>query len=176
MTAQKRNGLILLILAIVFICPGLAAYAFYQHPQWLANTNNRGQLLSPPLLLNKNELSPKWSLILWYPKACNALCQKEIDKLARIRLALGRRLYLVDILLVLPDEHATISTNNQHAFKEQDIHILALSGENRRIDAFTDKPEFFIASPSNYLILRYNIDANAHDIFHDIQQLAHSSE
>ena len=102
MKNNRRNYIVLLLMLALFIAPGLSAYLFYNHLTWLgAAKTNKGELLNPPILLTKLGMDAKWRLILWSPTGCAQECIQQLDKLARIRLALGRRLYQVDSLLLL---------------------------------------------------------------------------
>lgn len=174
----KRNYMVLLILAVVFSLPGLAAYEFYKHPQWLgASFVNKGKLLNPPELLAKLNGTPKWRLILWNPDKCEQSCLKQIDKLARIRLALGRRLYEVDELLVIDKQTYTSSQELINNLKAHDINVFVISDNERKKQILlTEKPQVFIANPDDYLVLAYELDTKPADIFHDLQQLLRTTK
>lgn len=174
----KRNYMTLLLLALVFFCPGLAAYAFYTHPQWLGSkTVNKGQLLTPPVLLANINAKAKWRLILWNPGPCDNVCRQLADTLARVRLALGRRLYLVDELLLLPGEPKALSKKWLQHLKEEDVHVMFLSRDQQvKYPILTESPQLFIANPDDYLVLAYASTAKPQDIFHDIQQLLRITE
>lgn len=164
------------MLGLIFAAPGIVAYEFYNHPNWLsADRVNKGKLLNPPTYLANINSKAKWRLILWYPKDCQRACWEEVDKLARIRLALGRRLYEVDELLVL--KQASVSTELVQRFKDNDIHYLTLSAEQQSKQPYlTDKAQIFIANPENYLVLAYELTAKPEDVFHDIQQLLRTTK
>lgn len=64
MRKQTSKYYILLLLIVVFVAPGVAAYLFYQHPSWLGSSRiNKGTLLNPPVLLNTLEGKSKWRII-----------------------------------------------------------------------------------------------------------------
>ena len=91
MKILNRNSFVLLLLAILFVAPGIVAYFVYTHPQWLGMaTTNKGELIKSPQILDKLGSEKKWRLIVWSPEGCDATCIQQVDKLARIRLALGR--------------------------------------------------------------------------------------
>lgn len=178
MKKMKRNYTILLILAVIFALPGLAAYEFYAHPQWMRQVKvNKGELLNPPELLANVNAKPKWRLIFWSPGNCETECLAQVEKLARVRLALGRRLYQVDELLVINNPARTIPKNVMKAFLDKDIQVLRLSDEQRsKQPALTATAKIFIANPEDYLILAYDITTKPGDIFHDIGQLLSVAE
>lgn len=172
-TLQTRNSMVLILLALVFTLPGLAAVAFFKHPQWLGTTAvNRGELLSAPQQVSGLPDSSKWRLVLWQPKACNKDCRQQLDKLARIRLALGRRLYEVDEYLLSPQGIEAVPHQWQDVLRDQTIHVArqnpgGLLGEHARI---------FIASPDAHLILAYALNGKPDDIFHDLKRLLSSNQ
>lgn len=174
---RKQNTIVLIILALVFIFPGVAAYLFYTHPQWLQEYRlNKGALLNPPELFKEAPKPQKWRLILWNPGDCKRKCLLQIDKLARIRLALGRRLLKVDELIIMNSQNQLPATLNER-LREQDIHLFLLTKEQQAQQKLFDKRRrIFIANPNNYLVLAYKTSAKAGDIFFDIQQLLNINE
>ena len=183
MRIVRRNYFILLLLSLVFLAPGISAYVFYTHPGWLGDTTtNKGVFLEPPALLSSlDQLSgsavSKWRLVLWSPTACEASCIVELDKLARIRLALGRRLYDVVIELVLGANTPPLSGELVHVLQEQDIHMLKLAvGASKGVSVLKNRLQIFIANPDNYLVLTYQPTVKPDDIFNDIKQLLNTTE
>ncbi|WED43591.1 hypothetical protein [Legionella cardiaca] len=168
----KRNSLILLLLMLVFAAPGSIAYLCYTHPQWLGTaTTNRGALLTPPVQFVKMNANGKWRLILWNPGNCSKRCLQQLDKLARIRLALGRRLYDVEQWLIVDNKTTTLPPSLMNLLKEQDIRMLRLPEAYTQPKVLTTESQVFIANPSDYLILKYALDAKSDAIFHDIKHL-----
>lgn len=175
----KRNFLILILLALVFAAPGLTALLYYQNPQWLsAATTNKGELLTPPVLLpNIAQNKPKWRFVYWHPDRCEKTCLQEVDKLARVRLALGRHLYEVDELLLLADQPQEIGQHFVNSLEEKDIGVLSLPLDLvKNLAVLGDKPKIFIASPQGYLVLAYGKETSPQDIYHDIKQLLNTTE
>ncbi len=178
MKMTKRNYLILFLLALIFAAPGLTALYSYQHPQWfLVNTTNKGELLNPPLLFSEiAKDQSKWRLIYWYPENCEAACLKKVDKLARIRLALGRHLYEVDEWLVVAKETQLVDEKLEKILHEHDIHLLRLSTATlAKLPVFNKTPRIFIANSKGYLVLAYKENAKPEDIYQDMKQLLKKS-
>ncbi|HRD69115.1 MAG TPA: hypothetical protein PK657_03125 [Legionella sp.] len=168
---------ILLLLALMFAMPGIAAYFFYHHPQWLGTAKvNKGTLLSEPLPLTSLDGKSKWRILLWSPEYCDEPCLQELDKLARVRLALGRKLYLVDQTLLLNDA-ADVSSAGQNMIQERDFHITTLTGrEIVQLTALSNHPRIFIANPDNYVVLSYPSRINPEDVYKDLKLLLNTSE
>lgn len=173
MKLVRRKYYILVLLGLLFAAPGISAYIFYLHPSWLGTvTTNKGRLLNPPILLAHTKLNSKWLLALWSPGACEQNCVAELDKLARIRLALGRHLYKVQPQLLLDANAPPLAAPLAQALQEQDIHITRLSQEERKnMSVLKDNLAIFIVNPDAYLVLAYQPNVKPQDIFHDLKQL-----
>lgn len=170
-----RKKFMLLLLLLIFIMPGLSAYYFYTHPQWLSkSTTNRGQLVEKPQQISLGT-EKKWGLVLWWNKPCDSACIQQLDKLARIRLALGRRLYQVNMYLLLPENIAAPSLETQQMLKEKGIEIKRISVENPQKLPFS-KETLAISDPKNFVVLTYALGQNPMDIFADMKQLLSVAE
>lgn len=189
----RRNQVLLLLLAVLFIAPGLAAYYFFKHPQSLGKTN-KGTLLNPPILLShwqassdpcrfltdghgksnrfKETAGSKWQLVLWSAKPCDEQCMQALNNLARARLALGRRLYNVELQLLFDANVPLPSQPILHQLCEQGIRLQRLdTGERARFPILAKPLKILIANPDDYLVLAYTPKVDPSDIFHDIKQL-----
>lgn len=169
---RKANYLVLPLLALLFLMPGLTAYLYYTHPEWRRGvTTNKGQLLKPAVF-SPLDSRKKWALVLWSSAGCNKKCRRQLDKLARIRLALGRRLYEVDQWLVT-DKSASLSPSLIISLAEKEIYIMRLEKKDREKFAVLkdNVSQLFIVNPDNYLILSYPAAFRSGDVFHDIKQL-----
>lgn len=173
MNKQKSKWGVLFLLVLVFIAPGIAAYVVFQHPNWLGSTTiNKGKLLSPAVALNPLDDSKKWQIIYWSPTGCETGCMQQLDVLARMRLALGRKLYYVDQWLVMGDEVNSLTETAQALLKEQDFHIATLSTiQKEQMSALSTQPKVYLANPDHYLILSYDAQVNPDDIYKDLKHL-----
>ncbi|BCA94093.1 hypothetical protein TUM19329_04540 [Legionella antarctica] len=178
MKKQVSKYYILLLLATMFAAPGVAAYLLYQHPTWIGATKvNKGTLLTPPVPLISMSNKTKWQLVLWSPGACNQSCQKQLDMLARVRLALGRKLYQVDQQLILGDELNSITDKMKSVFQERDFNVVQLSADDmKKLNTISPGTKIFIANPDNYLILSYQSQVNPDDIYKDLKLLLSTTE
>lgn len=173
MKTTRRHLVILLLLVFLFAAPGLSAYFLYFHPQWLSSTTtNKGELLNPPVLLTELGKDSKWRLVLWSPQPCEHSCLVQLDKLVRTRLALGRRLYDVDLCLMLSAQVDLLPKALTVTLHEQGVSVIRLSSEeSNRLLALHKNPELFISNPENFLVLAYPESAPPDDLFHDIKLL-----
>lgn len=173
MKKQASKYYTLLLLAVLFAAPGIAAYIFYQHPNWLrSSTINKGSLLNPPIYLRALGDAGKWRIVYWSPNDCEESCLKQLDVIARVRLALGRKLYDVDQWLLLGDTAAKLTEKDQELLKEQDFHVMRLSAKARqRLAILPQEGRVYLANPDNYLILSYESTLNPNDVYKDLKLL-----
>lgn len=173
MNASKKKYLTVTALAVLFLLPGVIAVLLFMHPEWLSGMKtNRGTLLRSPYVLQSLEQDNKWQIYYWNPNACEADCQESLDTLARMRLALGRKLYRVDIVWLQKDD----STRPEPGFDAQLANLdiqrkIVDAGDAKRLDAMPAGSTVFIADPSNYIILAYPDAKQPKDIYLDIKHL-----
>lgn len=170
---------ILLLLALLFAAPGITAYIFFQHPSWLGSTTvNRGTLLKPAQLLTALGVhNNKWHILFWSPKDCDNACLKQLDTLARVRLALGRKLYYVDQWFVLGEKASNLTAGEKTLLHDLDFQFIQLAAlKDNSHDNLPAEPAVFLVNPDNYLILKYPSDVNPDDVFKDLKLLVNAAE
>ncbi|PJD92890.1 MAG: hypothetical protein CK424_04800 [Legionella sp.] len=165
---MKRTTIICLLI-LVFAAPGIAAYFAYTHPNWWTTTTNHGQLLQPPPVLHHESITKKWQLIYWGGDHCDVACRKRLDDLARVRLALGRRLYHVDMVLAVNAKTSDVSEVVQHQLQQVDGHILLLDEVDAKVLGAT--PAIYIVNPAHFVILAYSATQPNDDIFQDLKKM-----
>lgn len=175
MKLNRSNKIILWVLCLLFIAPGLSAYLFYMNPQWLqGKTINKGHFVQPVEQLAIFSNSAKWRIVLWSANGCDKTCFTRLDELARMRLALGRRLYQVELWLIMGEHAPQLSKAEQQQIHNYNIEskMIALPPKAFAHHNLTT----FIVTPSNDLILQYSAQSPLKDIFHDMKHLLTSSE
>ncbi len=177
MKKQTTNYCVVLLLIILFFMPGVVAYLFYTHPSWLSATRtNKGELLTQPVALTSIDGEGKWRIIFWSPKACNELCVQQLDTLARVRLALGRKLYDVEQIVALPATAAALPAAVTDDLIKKDFKINTLSSaDDEAIQPLANTTPIFLMSPDNYLVLRYKAGVNPDDIYKDLKTLLNTT-
>lgn len=170
---------ILFALIILFAAPGLLALVFYKHPAWLAALpTNKGEFIRParPLKVLDNP-KKKWSMVLWCPAGCDVSCVKTFDQLARTRLALGRRLYQVDVWMLQAASTQKCSNEMKQAFDKQDVKLRTMSvDESNEAVMLQHDIKIFLVDPDNYMVLQYSPMNKPEDVFHDVKRLLSSRE
>ncbi|GGI90169.1 hypothetical protein [Legionella impletisoli] len=174
----NRRYLVPIILVFLFASPGIAAYVFYHHPQWLAGTKlNHGILLQPPIAIKNAPHPSKWQLVLWAPSVCDKTCEHQLEALARIRLALGRRLYEVNVQLLLGPQAEALSSNLISKLKDHDILIARLNESHSQSGAnLPHYSQLYIENPTGYLVLAYSSQTKPEPIHKDLKHLLNVKE
>lgn len=174
MKKKSSRYFILLLLVLLFAAPGITAYLFYSNPSWLqVSRTNKGTLLSPPLVIKSLDNQPKWRIVYWSPDTCDKACLQQLDTLARVRLALGRKLYEVDQWLVLGGQATTLDKKSDALVKQMDFRI---AYDDTEQSGLKNKPTVFIANPDNYLILSYPADVNPDYVYKDLKLLLNTTQ
>lgn len=167
----------LLVLVLIFIAPGLVAYEYYTHRSHSMLTTNKGQLIRPPVLLTLPFSGNRWRMLLWRPHGCKHECVRQLDRLARVRLALGRRLYNVDVVLVLGSKHKLKAWKKEHEYlsrrmQEHGLSLLIVSKDNLELRAaFGDTAGVYLVNPHKYAILAYPESDFSDAVFHDLKHI-----
>lgn len=178
MIKQLSRYYVLFVLVLVFITPGVAAYFFYKHPTWLGISRiNEGHLLQPAVQVTSLPSKAKWRIVFWAPKHCQASCMQELDVLARVRLALGRKLYQVEQLLLLGQQATPLDNKQRAELEDKDFRVEVLAAaEQNKLDVLAKKPTIYLMNPDNYLILHYAPKQNPEHIYKDLKLLLSVAE
>ena len=177
MNKQINKYYILALLISVFAAPGLAAYLFYTNPSWLGGARtNKGELLKPPIELTSVAGKTKWRLIYWSPEACEQHCFSQLDMLARVRLALGRKLYQVDQELLLGGDRPLTSAAEQELKIHDFIASHVSTQDEQQLKNWVAESQIFIMDPDNYLVLSYKSGVNPDDVYKDLKLLLNTTE
>jgi hypothetical protein len=179
---MKRKK-ILLALLLVFLAPGALAILFYMNPSWLGGLpTNKGQLIRPAIQLD-GLVNPKtadmWHLVVWCPAGCDTACLNTVDDMARVRLALGRRLYQVDVWMFQPETGAMCAKNIVGALTEAAVKTQVLSASEQEAVSILKTQtasKIFLADPSQYVVLEYAAKGEKQGVFQDLKRLMNTRE
>lgn len=169
---------VVVLLLMMFTAPGVTAYLFYTHPSWLgAARTNKGVLLTHPVELTSIEGKTKWRLLFWSPEVCEQECLKQLDTLARVRLALGRKLYQVEQKLLLADEQSNPLDAIKKELSAIDFQINTLSAmDKQQLEQLSNEPQIFIMNPDNFVVLSYKQGVKPNDVYKDLKTLLNATE
>ncbi|MGV3740614.1 MAG: hypothetical protein ACO1N3_04935 [Gammaproteobacteria bacterium] len=162
---MKKFYGVMSLLIILFTAPGILAYVVYHHPNWISGRTNHGHLLQPPTLLHSTYQGNKWQLLYWSPKSCDQACMQRMGDLAKLRLALGRRLYYVDLVL------ATQSAQPQPDVLQE---LQKIDGQMVQTqESLGEQSAIYLVNPQHYVILAYSSAQASKEIFQDLQKMVH---
>ena len=190
MNTQTRNRVVLVVIALLFLIPLVAAVLlqpeqFGQDPE---QTVNRGELVQPtvPLPIDglaldmtviEDALRGHWLLVHPLPRTCDATCEAEATDLRQIHIASGRHQGKVAILLVGADQPAAAEA--QRLAEIYDQFVLASDPEGTVFTALTAANggtppaagTTFIADPEGNLMMRYTPGFDRGDLNKDLTKL-----
>jgi cytochrome oxidase Cu insertion factor (SCO1/SenC/PrrC family) len=179
-----------LMLAVVFGGPALlAALAYFGAGDWLRDTSRpHGELIAsevaiPPMALatpDGSETRPdwhryRWSLLYARSSVCDQLCIVELDRLARVRVALGRDYERVQLALLLADPVPALDTQPGLIVARLDSTagraFASLLGPDRIRDG-----RVFIVDPNGHLVTTYPAGVEPKAIHADLKRLLRVSK
>lgn len=191
---RLRGRLILAGLFVMFFAPVLTAlWLNVVKPGWLplAATNN-GTLVQPARLLEGTGLEPfsadghleeRWTLLLAPSRvdaSCDQLCQGRLVEMNRTRVALGKEMDRLRVLVVLPEssERAAITELlDSHPGLDAAVASPSWSRQVEAARAAEGGPgQIFLVDPQAYLMMRYAPDATASEILKDLKRLLRISK
>lgn len=172
MSTKQKKTVILSILAVIFLFPVILGTVVFYYPEWWEVTRtNKGRLLNPPVPFIELGDNTKWHMVYWQPNDCDKSCLKQIDKLARVRLALGRHLYQLESWVYLGTPSA-LTEKQKALFQEEDIKMYEVSNSDRdHWSQLGNQPAVFLVNEQHYLVLIYKVPLKLTDIYHDLRQL-----
>lgn len=162
-----------LFLLLVFILPGCLAVLFFQHPQWIGNqTTNNGEFVSPLIKLDSLDKQSRWHLLLISDQACDKQCLSLLDKLARVRLALGRLSREVDLHLMVTEAVLLPDNFIRRQMKDVAMESQVLSPtDQKHLLSRNYLRGVFIVDPRGYMVLFYPPGAHQKSIYKDLKHL-----
>ncbi len=175
---SKKNWLIIFLLFLFFASPFFIAQWFFYHkgaevPAHLG-TVNHGKLIQPliPLeyvvapstkipLLNKH-----WTILYVSASKNSAHVNKILDKIYRIRLALGKEFSQVGELYGTLKHH-TLTDNPLKI----DTIVLSPKGMQQLISQLTRSQGIYLIDGKGNIFMAYSANINSEDIYKDIRRL-----
>ena len=151
----------------------MSGFWLYQHSDWLGGAEtNRGRLLTPPVLVDALPKTTKWGLLVWNPGRCGPSCRRQLNKITRIRLALGRRFYNVNLWVMTHNKTSFDAPKTVGLIHQQGIQPVILPATmGAKLPILGDTPSVFIVNPDNFLILSYQLAVDPADIYSDLQRV-----
>jgi hypothetical protein len=172
MNSKLTKYWILLLLTSIFILPIGFAWLLHGHPRWIQSlSTNHGQLKKVSHQLKLKLKEKKWSIVAWYPKGCDKLCENKMDELHRVRLALGRLYEQVDCILVQDQRADGLKAPLKEVFKKNKIQMIVIDSANKLEFLSNQQPQILLVDPREWVILTYSQNVNPMDVLFDMRRL-----
>jgi cytochrome oxidase Cu insertion factor (SCO1/SenC/PrrC family) len=169
----QKNTLTLILLTVIFIAPSVVAIIAYNYRDAFNNkTTNHGTFMKEEIYFKDISQNKKWHIAYYNYNKCDNSCMQQLDKLARIRLALGRHLYNIDAYLLKNKNQTSLSKQKTKFLRNVDINVVLFSVlDTSYNNLFGEKSAFYLINPDNYIVLTYKDTSSADDIYQDIKKL-----
>ena len=157
MSTTKKNKLMMLLLASVFILPVLLAKLALDNGWFNQAATNKGELLSPIVdmsVLQITKQEPKWKLFYILPAVCSVECENALYSITQVHSALGKESDRAEVV-VITHEESNIEQLAQLKDK-QNIRLLNTNLKNlQQLFKEQNTDAIFIADTLGNVILHY---------------------
>lgn len=162
------------ILVVIFALPGFLAILYFKHPDWLAKlaTTNKGAWVEEGWQYPALSQSGKaWTMVIVAPAGCDKVCEHALDKVLRVRTALGRHWY--DIAIAVLSFQAVPSENQALISGLQAEHVswMQVNQKNWVGPMPPDQTAVFLADKQGRFVLRYPAKFKPAHLFADSKRL-----
>ena len=127
--------------------------------------------MSKPIAWQTGAAPRPWQLVLKVEDNCQQDCLANLDKLSRLRLSMGRKLYDLDLVLLLPSSQK-LSPKLKAQLDNQNI-LWSFLGNNEASKWVPEvKDEMIILfGPDHQAVLKYPTVFESKKLAHDLQLL-----
>ena len=203
--AQQKNRRILLIMTAIIVVPFLLAYTMFRTGLGMpGGTTNQGQLILPPLHIDKIGLRDRdgnaldyqfadglWTLLLIGEGACDARCQEALYLTRQVHIALGKdanrvvRFYAVKGALTDESTAGLIKAEHPRLVSiAVDDQVLSryLSNENRAASLpfnsaqLTSESYVLVVDPLGNIMMYYTPEHTGKQMLKDLKKLLKNSK
>ncbi len=192
---QKSNRRTIILMLIMSILPILGAILFYMNPQWIGGYKNYGNLITPPIQLQKSdlaafgtfsqqnfsELDNHWLFIHIVPEPaanCDETCLKAIKNSHQLWIMLNQNLLRLRRIVVFPD--TGIAAKLKPAIK--DDYLLHAVGNQSLFSQLSKKlptpiraGTLLLRDPLGNVMLWYSPDFDPYKVKKDLSRLFRTS-
>ncbi len=182
-------------LLMVFVGPFVMAYLlFYSGYHFSAKPVNHGQLINPPVNINRlvfrtvkgralpvSSLHGKWLMAYFAPHTCDKLCEINLYNMRQVRKALGRNQEKVDRLLLATESGAPSHFTEFINKGFQGTQLALITGREEALLAklaghHIGKGEMYLIDPLGNIMMRYRPKASPEGMLKDIKRLLKYSQ
>lgn len=192
---QQKNRLLILLLFGMTIIPFLIALVFKENPELLAGRTNNGQLVIPPVVTDRSEVSGydpvsaehieelkgHWLIVNVIPESsCNAICLDAIHKTRQLQLMLSKDLTRTRRAVMIFGHYAPTDLDKSWL---EDKTLLKLKPELTLINKINkiesgQVPDgiLFLMDPLGNLMMRYESGFDPYKVKSDLTHLLRISQ
>ena len=192
---KNKNHILILVIFGMSVIPFLIAWGLKENPQLLNGHTNRGQLITPPLITerkelsgfdrfsidNMSELSGHWLLVNVIPNnECNEVCIEAIHKSKQLRLMLNKELTRTRrVVLVLKDVAPEIADK----WWQDDPTLLKVKASDALVKKIAEIKQgnipdgmLMLMDPLGNLMMQYEPGFDPYDVKSDLMHLLRISQ
>ena len=197
---RNKNRRSLILLAVLFILPLLAAWFILKNINTFApsGTRNYGELVRPARPLSDftlqqsngekfglKEMRGKWNVIYFGGNDCNKLCQEAISKVHQARLGQGADMHRVRDLYINIESGPMSAKSIDFLKKAPDFSVLRGSAAeiNNLLAQFQatgvspkEEGTIFIVDPHANIMMTYKKTSYVRDLLKDLERLLKYSQ
>jgi hypothetical protein len=180
MSPRTRNRLVLLLLALLFAVPLVAAFVLRASDWRPGHSVAHGVLIEPPrdlrgvaielidgTALDWRDPRAGWTLLALPGTHCAAQCRARLDEALRLRLTLGRNAPRLRLLYLGPPLPADFVTSRAPLLVGRDASAAFVAERARGDDALA----LALVDPQGRLMLRYPEDYAALEVRQDLVRI-----
>jgi hypothetical protein len=196
--ADRRRRMQLVMLALVFMAPVIAAWIAWQYvgEHGVGATTNAGQLIVPPRPLSlaglldadgqpvaENLLRGRWTYVILAPTGCAEHCEQQLLETRQVRISVNKDLPRVQRLLLLA---APPSPEMQAALRQAHPELLlavlpagdtpAIVGAVGGAGVPVDGAHVLLVDPLGNLMMSYGPEVPAKGVLKDLRKLLKASQ
>lgn len=164
-----------ILLGTVFLLPVTLAFLFYQNGGNYLGKINKGHLITPVISSDqfniegydkkKVALKKKWT-VLYHVSRCDEACESVLDKILRVRLALGRDMVRTHAALVTQIKASDELVHLMKEVTKLDTKPLLLKASDKLVEH-----QIYIVDPLGNLMMRYQDSVPPKHIHQDLIRL-----
>lgn len=192
---KNRNRWMLALIAMLSVAPLALAWFFARHPEMIEGRINYGELIIPPLPLdrsklagfddfsvqNMEEIKGRWVLVhIIGPEGCNRPCRESLFKTKQLRLMLNKDLTRVRRLAMVT---AKIDPETAKTWREEDSLLLSARPDEGTATELRNANQgklaeggLLIMDPLGNLMMRYEPGFDPYEVKKDLNRLLNVSQ
>lgn len=170
---KNKKHIQIILLVVVFIIPTFVAYFLTKNPSLMqaSATTNYGEWVPKTIPWPLEDKKRPWQLVLWQSKGCQDECMRQIGELAKIRLAMGRKVFDLNLWVVVPQRYQ-LKGEHIKFLQNHDIQVGYFDeGIEKQWNEIIANTPIVLINPEKEALLMYPLNPQPKRLFHDLQLL-----